>query len=124
MRARQSEEMSVHEMLRYRSKTLIPNNAYVAKRMCVATALAMIAFGLLIEKPAEIIRHLHTYMHSSDVLVTDYFVIGSIGAAFFNSGLVMLIAIFLTLKIKTPYNGTLIAALFLMGGFALFGKTR
>ena len=54
----------------------------------------------------------------------NYFVIGSIGAAFVNAGLVTLISIALTLWIKTPYTGSTIAMIFLMGGFALFGKKK
>ena len=109
-------------MFRYRKQSLIPNNAFVAKRMCIAAALFMMTFGFLTEKPGKIIRDLDIYMHSPDILVTDYFIVGSIGSAFVNAGLVMLITIGLAVLIKTPFNGALIAALFLISGFALFGK--
>jgi hypothetical protein len=109
-------------MLRYRNKAEIPNNAKVAKYMCTVTAALMLVFGLALETPSNIARGLLIYMHSADILVTDYFVIGSPGAAFFNAGLVMLIAIGLTCLTKTVYNGAIIASLFQMCGFAMFGK--
>lgn len=101
-----------------------PNNAAISKYMCVAFGISLIAMGFACESPGNILIGLREYILCEDILLTDYFVIGSIGAAFVNAGLVTLISIALTLWIKTPYTGSTIAMIFLMGGFALFGKTR
>ena len=99
-----------------------PNNAAISKYMCVAFGISLIAMGFACESPGNILIGLREYILCEDILLTDYFVIGSIGAAFVNAGLVTLISIALTLWIKTPYTGSTIAMIFLMGGFALFGK--
>ena len=99
-----------------------PNNAAISKYMCVAFGISLIAMGFACESPRNILIGLREYILCEDILLTDYFVIGSIGAAFVNAGLVTLISIALTLWIKTPYTGSTIAMIFLMGGFALFGK--
>lgn len=98
------------------------NSAMIAWRVCTAVALSLIFAGFMLDTPANILKGLRTYIVSPDVLVTDYFVIGSIGAALVNAGLVTLISIAFTLIVKTPYNGSTLAMMFLMAGFALFGK--
>ena len=100
----------------------LPNSALIAKRMCFVLALSLIMTGFIIETPKNILDGLIAYILCADILITDYFVIGSIGAAFVNAGLVTLISIGLTLLIKTPYNGGTISMMFLMAGFSLFGK--
>lgn len=59
---------------------------------------------------------------SPSILLTDFIAIGNLGSAFFNSGLLMVISIFIARYNKINMNGTLIAAVFTVGGFALFGK--
>ncbi len=48
--------------------------------------------------------------------------VGGIGAAFVNSGLVMLVSILLLKLAKLNFTGISVASLFLMAGFSLFGK--
>lgn len=100
----------------------VPNNAQIAKRMCFILALSLIVAGFALETPKNILDGLIAYILCSDILITDYFVIGSIGAALVNAGIVTLISIGLTLLIKTPYNGGTVSMMFLMAGFSLFGK--
>nr|WP_278280763.1 DUF1576 domain-containing protein [Clostridium sp. Marseille-P299] len=57
-----------------------------------------------------------------DILITDYFEVGGIGAAFVNSGLLMLISVLILFILKVEITGITIASVFLMGSFALFGK--
>jgi len=61
-------------------------------------------------------------MTSSSILLTDYMVVGNIGSAFVNSGILMLIAIFIAIRNHTSVSGPLVAAVFTIGGFAFFGK--
>lgn len=109
-------------MTKLNDTVAVPDNALVAKRMCFLLALSLIAAGFILETPKSILDGLIAFILCSDVLITDYFVIGSIGAALVNAGIVTLISIGLTLLIKTPYNGGTLAMMFLMAGFSLFGK--
>ncbi len=109
-------------MTTLRDAVSIPNNAQIAKRMCFSLAFSLIVVGFTLETPKNILDGLIAYILCSDILITDYFVIGSIGAALVNAGIVTLISIGLTLLIKTPYNGSTISMMFLMAGFSLFGK--
>ena len=59
---------------------------------------------------------------SPDVLISDYFVIGGMGAAMLNAGLVTLASLLLTRWLGLTYSGLSVAAILIMGGFALFGK--
>lgn len=59
---------------------------------------------------------------SPALLLTDYLVIGGIGASLLNSGILMLLTIFIARKNDALMNGPLIAAIFTVGGFAFFGK--
>ena len=107
-------------MKRYVLET--PNDETIAKMLCIAFAASLLLFGFCIETPAAIGRGLRLYMTSRATLVSDYFAMATIGAAFVNASIVMFLSIGLTLLIKSPYNGPTVAALFLMPGFALFGK--
>lgn len=80
----------------------------------------MLAFAF--HSPIEIWEGLIEILRSPSVLVTDYMKIGNIGAAFFNSGIMMLLTILCAFVNKVQMNGSLIAVIFTMGGFALFGK--
>ena len=58
-----------------------PNNAAISKYMCVAFGISLIAMGFACESPRNILIGLREYILCEDILLTDYFVIGSIGAA-------------------------------------------
>lgn len=92
------------------------------KLLCIALAASLLVAGFIFDSPSNILKGLIEYIKCPDILLTDYFVIGSIGAALVNAGLVMIVSIVLTFIIKTPYNGSTVSAMFLMAGFSLFGK--
>lgn len=104
------------------SKYHSANNSFVAKGLCLALGFSLLAAGFCADTPQNILKGLLAYITCPDILITDYFVIGSVGAALVNAGLVTLISIALTVIIKTPYNGGTISMMFLMAGFSLFGK--
>jgi hypothetical protein len=85
-------------------------------------AASIAAAGFLFNSPAEIAEGLLAIVQSPSILLSDYFIVGNIGAALFNSGILMLAAIFLASKNESLMNGPIIAAIFTIGGFALFGK--
>ena len=62
-------------------------------------------------------------LFSAGVLVTDYFVVGSVGSALINAGVLGLLSLLLIFWTKTTLSGPTIAAVFTIAGFALFGKT-
>ena len=70
----------------------------------------------------EIIDGLKYIILSPSTLITDYMATGNIGAALFNSGLLMILVIITARCNKIHMNGPIIAVVFTLGGFALFGK--
>ncbi len=85
-------------------------------------SLLFVAFGFVIDTPKEIIQGLYRIIIEPDCLITDYVEIGGIGAAFINAGIIMLLTIAILYLLKVELSGNSIAAIYLMGGFALFGK--
>ena len=86
---------------------------------CVA-ALAAAAF--LCDSPADILEGMGKILTSRSVLITDYFVVGGMGASFLNASLVLGFGIILVLVEKIPFSGPTMAALFMNTGYGLWGK--
>jgi hypothetical protein len=87
-----------------------------------AYAAAFVVFGFLVDRPADIARGLISITTSRDTLLTDYFGIGGIGAGCVNAGFLTLCACFVYYKAGAKMTGAAVACLFLVLGFALFGK--
>ncbi len=85
-------------------------------------AVAFLIWGFLVETPQEIALGLTSIILEPSTLITDYMVIGGLGSAFVNAGILGLIMTSLTMTIRDEADGVTIAALFLIMGFALFGK--
>ena len=81
-----------------------------------------IAAGLIVQPFDEILRGIARLIAEPDFLITDYFVIGGIGAAFLNAGLLSIMSIWLIYKLNMEVNGHTITSVCLMFGFSLFGK--
>lgn len=88
----------------------------------VVVSALLILTGFLLEEPANILSGLWRIVTMQDLLITDYVYVAGPGAAFVNSGLVMLISILIIRMAGDPYNGLTIVQMGLMSGFALFGK--
>jgi hypothetical protein len=84
--------------------------------------IMLIIFGFFMDTPATIMNGIINIILESDILITDYFVVGGIGAAFVNAGLLGILSIILLIIIGIKPNGSTIMALWLMSGFAFFGK--
>ena len=78
--------------------------------------------GLFFNTPKEIFYGYIDILKSPSHLITDYMAVGGVGAAFFNAGLLMLLAAIVLSKRKQLLTGPIIAALFTLFGFSLFGK--
>jgi hypothetical protein len=95
---------------------------HVILLVVAAYAAAFVAFGLAVDGPAAVGRGLVTIITTRDALLTDYFGIGGIGGGCVNAGLLTLCASFVYYKAGAKMTGAAVACLFLVLGFALFGK--
>lgn len=87
-----------------------------------AYAALFVAFGFLVSTPGDIGRGLIEICLSRDTLLTDYIGLGGMGAAFVNAGLLAISACGIYRIARAKMTGGSVAALFLVLGFALFGK--
>lgn len=84
--------------------------------------LMLILIALVFNTPQAIWDGYIRILLSPSILITDYMVIGNLGSAFLNAGLMMSISLWIVVVSKTPITGSVIAALFTVAGFSLFGK--
>ncbi len=85
-------------------------------------AIVVLSTSFFFNSSHEIIQGMKDIIISPSTLVSDYMVVGNLGAAFLNSGLIMIITIVLTIYNKINLTGPVISSIFMLGGFALFGK--
>lgn len=81
-----------------------------------------IIIGFTRQTPAKILEGLHNIIREPDLLITDYFVVGGVGASFVNAGVLTLLCMLILYLTKTQFDGFSIASMSLMFGFSLFGK--
>lgn len=81
-----------------------------------------IMVGLLVQPFSDICSGFVRIVKEPDFLITDYFVIGGIGAAFLNAGSITLLLLFVLYRMKMEVDGHTITACCLIFGFSLFGK--
>ena len=91
-------------------------------RMMLAFSVFLFVCGLVLSPWDTLLPGLAAIHRSPDVLISDYFIIGGMGAAMLNAGLVTLASLLLTRRLGLTYSGLSVAAILIMGGFALFGK--
>lgn len=103
-----------------REKIYVKNH-YRYDAIFVFSVLAM-SVGLLFDSPKEILEGYFNILKSPSHLLTDYMAVGGIGATFLNAGLLMLLASFVLWRRQQLLTGPIIAALFTLFGFSLFGK--
>lgn len=103
-------------------KKMKENSDYLLKTILICFSMAFIGSAFYLDSPETIFKGLETIVLHSDKLITDYVQIAGWGATFMNAGLLMLLAIGMIHYQRIPINGPAIAAIFLMGGFGMFGK--
>lgn len=81
-----------------------------------------IATAFIFYRPKELLRGLVMIVHEPDFLITDYFVIGGVGGAFLNAGMLTLISLLIVYFLDMAVDGHTITSACLMFGFSLFGK--
>ena len=85
-------------------------------------SITLLLVSLLFNSPLEIIHGLKSIILTPDILITDYIVIGGVGATFTNCSLLIITYVFLLHLLNVKPSGTIIAGLFTVAGFSLFGK--
>jgi len=100
----------------------IQQNDRVEFRLLLAFSIAAIIFGFLVNTPREILTGTGIILTSPSVLLTDYMAIANPGATLVNAGGIMLIYVLFLRWHHDHFTGVLIAALFTVFGFAMFGK--
>lgn len=78
--------------------------------------------SFMFNSPMEIIEGMKTIILSPSILLTDYMELANIGAALFNSSILMLVTLFLSKLNKVDMKGPIIATIFTVGGFSFLGK--
>jgi len=91
-------------------------------RVILGYSVVLLLSAFLFNSPSEIISGLVNLTKAPSILVTDYMVVGNVGSAIFNSSLLMIIVTLIAKYNKVDFNGPIIAAIFTIAGFALFGK--
>ena len=81
-----------------------------------------ILVGFFLQSPGEILQGIFTIIREPDFLITDYFIIGGVGAAFVNAGILTLVSIGIVYGLGMEFDGHTITSACLMFGFSLFGK--
>lgn len=81
-----------------------------------------IAAGFFLQPVGEIIPGIMAIIREPDFLITDYFIVGGIGASFINAGVLTLLCIGIVYFLGMEMDGHTITSAFLMFGFSLFGK--
>jgi hypothetical protein len=84
--------------------------------------LALIAFGIAVEPNVTLWDGVLLILQTPGVLVSDYAAIGGLGPALVNAGLVGLSGLLLAQFSGVLLSGPIVAAVFTMAGFGLFGK--
>ena len=81
-----------------------------------------IIIGVMLQPLPEIIPGLWAIIREPDFLITDYFIIGGVGTALINAGLLTLFCIAIIYSLGMEMDGHTITSCCLMFGFSLFGK--
>lgn len=85
-------------------------------------SMIILVSAFLFNSPSEILTGMKKIILSPSILLSGYISIGNLGSAFFNSGLILLIGLFISKLNKVSISGPIVASIFTMGGFAFFGK--
>ncbi len=89
----------------------------------LAGGLLFMAAAFFMQRPDSLLPGWARVVVSPGLLLTDFMAVGGVGAAFFNAGMMMVLAVLLCRALEVPSSGGVAAAVLSVGGFAFFGKT-
>lgn len=104
------------------SRKVIPVKEDTKYKILFMYASIIFLSAFFFNTPGEIFSGVKNIITSPSILLTDYIEVGNLGAAFFNSGLLLLIILSITKFNNIHISGPIIASVFLIAGFAFFGK--
>lgn len=81
-----------------------------------------LVYGVIYEGLFSVFNGLSEIIMSPTILITDFLMVGGVGATLINASLIGFFNIYLINKYKLKMNGVLIAAFFTVLGFSFFGK--
>ncbi|MGL5989497.1 DUF1576 domain-containing protein [Cetobacterium sp.] len=88
--------------------------------------IALVVFSIfvyfILKEKVNILTGFVKILTSPTVLITDFLVIGGMGATFLNAFLIFIFNYTLMRLLGTPLNGLAIASFFTVFGFSFFGK--
>ena len=84
--------------------------------------IAISFIGYVIHERENVFTGILKIITSPAVLITDFLVIGGIGASFVNAFLIFLFNFTIIKMLKIEINGLIIASFFTVFGFSFFGK--
>lgn len=84
--------------------------------------LYFIMFAFIVDTPTNILNGMINIVLSPDILITDYMVIGGIGATLVNVAITSSACVFLLILNGIKPNGATLMSLWLIGGFSFLGK--
>lgn len=84
--------------------------------------LIFFSFYIFIYEKENVLLGLFKIITSPAILVTDFILVGGIGAAFINAFLILFFNYFLVRLFKVKINGIVLASFFTVFGFSFFGK--
>lgn len=84
--------------------------------------LVVLIIGLSMQSISDLMIGFKNIFMTPGTLITDYMVVGGMGPAFVNAGIVALIAYIILVLNRVSFKGMAIAVIFTLMGFALMGK--
>lgn len=88
----------------------------------LALVILILFSAYIIHERENVLLGLFRIITSPAILVTDFILVGGLGAAFFNAFLIFGFNFFLVKIFKVKINGIVIASFFTVFGFSFFGK--
>lgn len=89
----------------------------------ILIGLIMISFiGYVIYEQENVMKGMFNIITSPSILITDFLLVGGIGAGFLNAFLILFFNLTLAKILKVEINGLVIACFFTVFGFSFFGK--
>lgn len=118
---RKIREYMIIEKEQY-SKSVI--NISERGKFIIISFYAVIIFisAFFFNTPSEIMEGMKKIILAPSILITDYIELANMGAAFFNSGLLMIISLVLIRINKVHMSGPVLTSVFLIMAFGFFGK--
>lgn len=104
------------------SRIKIENKMQSSLLIVVILSIIFIVLAFILDSPQSLIKGMYKIIAEPDILLTDYFAVGGIGAAFLNAGLMGLINSYFMYKLRIHMHGLAIAATYTVIGFSFIGK--